>query len=135
LLSIREEVNNLEERVLDSKEKHDVHSVFSLKKRITVLYRIMVDEKKFMLDVNKKIIPRIKLDEKANAILDDAINIIDRGLDFTDSYSRTLDNLLTLQDLASIHKVEASINYLTIVLVIGTAILIILETMSKLGIH
>lgn len=135
LLSIREEVNHLEERALENEEKHAVHSVFSLKKKITALYRIMVDEKKFMLDVNKKIIPRIKLDEKAKPILDDAIGIIDRGLDFTDSCNRTLDNLLTLQDLASIHNVEASINYLTIVLVIGTAILIILELLGKFGIH
>lgn len=135
LLSIREEVNSLEERILENEEKHGVHSVFSLKRKITALYRIMVDEKKFMLDVNKKIIPRIKLDEKAKTILDDAIGIIDRGLDLTDSYNRTLDNMLTLQDLASIHKVEASINYLTIVLVIGTGILIALEIMGKLGLH
>ena len=73
--------------------------------------------------------------KNAKTILDGAISIIDRGLDFTDSYNRTLDNMLTLQDLASIHKVEGSINYLTIVLVIGTAILIILELLGRFGMH
>ena len=73
--------------------------------------------------------------KNAKTFLDGAISIIDRGLDFTDSYNRTLDNMLTLQDLASIHKVEGSINYLTIVLVIGTGILIALDIMGKLGIQ
>jgi hypothetical protein len=95
----------------------------------------MLNGKNFMLNVEKTIIPRIKLDEKAKSIVDDAIGIIDRELDFMDSYNRTLDSILTLQDLASIHKVESSINYLTIVLVIGTAILIILEFLAFFGIY
>jgi preprotein translocase subunit SecY len=63
-----------------------------------------------------------------------AIENINRELDFIDSYNRSLDSILTLQDLASIHRVESSINYLTIILVIGTIILIILELMTKWGI-
>ena len=93
----------------------------------------MIDEKDFMLDVAKSVIPRIKLDEKSKPIVEEAIDIIDGELNFMDSYNRTLDNILTLQDLASIHKVESSINYLTIVLVIGTAILIILELLAIFG--
>lgn len=85
-----------------------------------------------MLDVDKSVIPLIKLDKKSKPIVDETIEIIDRELDFMDSYTRTLDSILTLQDLASIHKVESSINYLTIVLVIGTAILIILELLVVL---
>jgi hypothetical protein len=79
-------------------------------------------------------IPRIKLDEKAKSIVDNAIENINREIDFIDSYNRSLDSILTLQDLASIHRVESSINYLTIILVVGTIILIILELMAKLGI-
>lgn len=95
----------------------------------------MIAEKDFMLDVDKSVIPRIKLDEKSKSIVDEAISIIDRELDFMDSYNRTFDSILTLQDLASIHKVESSINYLTIVLVIGTAILIILELLARFNPH
>lgn len=132
LLSIREKIDQIEEQALENGGKHLIHSVFSLKKMISSLYRLMIEEKDFMLDVDKSVIPRIKLDEKSKSIVDEAIEIIDRELDFMDSYTRTLDSILTLQDLASIHKVESSINYLTIVLVIGTAISILLELLVVL---
>jgi Mg2+ and Co2+ transporter CorA len=132
LLSVRERIDQMEEQALENGGKQLVHSVFSLKKIISTLYRVMINEKDFMLDVDKSVIPRIKLDEKSKSIVDEAIEIIDRELDFMDSYTRTLDSILTLQDLASIHKVESSINYLTIVLVIGTAILILLELLVVL---
>ena len=83
-----------------------------------------------MLDVSKSVIPLVKLDQKSKPIVDEAIEIIDREIDFVDSNNRSLDSILTLADLASIHKVENSINYLTIVLVIGTAFLIFLELLT-----
>ena len=132
LLCIRERIDQMEEQALENGGKHLIRSVFSLKKMISSLYRLMIEEKDFMLDVDKSVIPRIKLDKKSKPIVDEAIEIIDRELDFMDSYTRTLDSILTLQDLASIHKVESSINYLTIVLVIGTAILILLELLVVL---
>jgi hypothetical protein len=72
------------------------------------------------------------LNEKSRPIVDEAIEIIDREIDFLDSYSRSLDSILTLVDLSSIHKVESSINFLTIVLVLGTAILIFFEIIAVL---
>jgi len=132
LLSIRERIDQMEEQALENGGKQLIHSVFSLKKMISDLYRLMIEEKDFMLDVDKSVIPLIKLDKKSKPIVDESIEIIDRELDFMDSYTRTLDNILTLHDLASIHKVETSINYLTIVLVIGTAISIILELLVVL---
>lgn len=135
MLAIRERIDQMEEQALESGGKNLIRSVFSLRKIISSLYRLMIDEKDFMLDVDKSIIPRIKLDKKSKPIVNEAIDIIDRELDFMDSYTRTLDSILTLQDLASIHKVESSINYLTIVLVIGTAILIIFELFTFLGLH
>jgi len=132
LLSIRERIDQMEEQALENGGKRLIRSVFSLKKMISALYRLMIEEKDFMLDVDKSVIPFIKLDKKSKPIVDEAIEIIDRELDFMDSYTRTLDSILTLQDLASIHKVESSINYLTIVLVIGTAILVALELLVVL---
>ena len=132
LLYIREKIDQMEEQALENGGKQLIRSVFSLKKMISDLYRLMIEEKDFMLDVDKSVIPRIRLDKKSKPIVDEAIEIIDRELDFMDSYTRTLDSILTLQDLASIHKVESSINYLTIVLVIGTAILIIFELLAFL---
>lgn len=132
LLRIRERIDQLEEQALEKGGKQLIRSVFSLKKMISDLYRLMIEEKDFMLDVDKSVIPLIKLDKKSKPIVDEAIEIIDREIDFMDSYTRTLDSILTLQDLASIHKVETSINYLTIVLVIGTAILVALELLVVL---
>jgi len=85
-----------------------------------------------MLDVTKSVMPLVKLDQKSKPIVDAALEIVDREIDFVDSYNRSLDSILTLTDLASIHNVETSINYLTIVLVIGTAILIFLELLAVL---
>ena len=133
ILNIKEKIDELEERALESGEKNVVRSIFSFKKMISNLYRLMIEEKDFMLDVDKSVIPFIKLNEKSKPIVDEAIEIIDREIDFLDSYNRSLDSLLTLTDLASIHKVESSINYLTIILVIGTALLIFFELMAFLN--
>ena len=133
ILSIKEKIDELEERALESGEKNVVRSIFSFKKMISNLYRLMIEEKDFMLDVDKSVIPFIRLNEKSKPIVDEAIEIIDREIDFLDSYNRSLDSLLTLTDLASIHKVESSINYLTIILVIGTALLIFFELMAFLN--
>ena len=132
ILNIRKRIDHLEEKALENGEKNLVRSIFSLKKMISNLYRLMVEEKDFMLDVDKSVIPFVKLNEKSKPIVDEAIEIIDREIDFLDSYSSSLDSILTLTDLASIHKVESSINYLTIVLVVATAILVIFELMAVL---
>ena len=132
LLSIREKIDQLEERALAKGEKNLLRSIFSLKKIISNIYRLLIEEKDFMLDVTKSVIPLVKLDQKSKPIVDAAIEVVDREIDFVDSYNRSLDSILTLTNLASIHKVESSINYLTIVLVIGTAILIFLELLAVL---
>ena len=132
ILSVREQIDELEERALENGEKNIIRSIFSLKKLVTTLYRLMVEEKDFMLDVDKSVIPLVKLNQKSKPIVDEAVEIIDRELDFLDSYRRSLDSILTLTDLASIHKVESSINYLTIVLVISTAFLVFFELLAVL---
>ena len=133
ILRIREKIDQLTEQALESGGKALAHSVFSLKKMISGLHRLMIKEKAFMLDVDKSVLPLINLNQKSKPIVDEAIGIIDREIDFIDSYSRTLDSILTLSDLTSIHKVENSINTLTIVLVIGTVILILFELLNILG--
>lgn len=133
LLNIREKIDQLEEQALENGGKNLIRSVFSLKKMISNLYRLMIKEKNFMLDVDKSVIPLTKFNQKSKPVVAEAIDLIDRDLDFIDSYTRTLDSILTLQDLSSIHKVESSINYLTIVLVISTVILVFFELMTVLG--
>lgn len=127
ICGIRGKIDQLEEQALDNSSKRLIRSVFSLKKTISGLYRLLIEEKAFMFDVEQSVLPLTKLNQKSKPIVDEAIDLIDREIDFIDSYTRTLDSILTLTDLSSIHKVENSINYLTIVLVIGTAILVFLE--------
>ncbi|HDQ06867.1 MAG TPA: hypothetical protein ENN36_09155 [Candidatus Bathyarchaeota archaeon] len=134
IFSVRERMDQIEEHALENGGKQLARSIFSLKKIISHLHRVMVNEKEFMLDIDTRIIPHIKLDEKAKSIVDEAIEIMEGELEFMDSYTRTLDSLLTLQDLASIHKVENSIKVLTIVLVIFTIILVVLEVLGALRI-
>lgn len=132
ILCIREKIDKLEEQALDNGGKKLIHTVFTLKKMISSLYRLMIEEKSFMLDVEQSVIPLTKLNEKSKPIVNEAIDLIDREIDFMDSYTRNLDSILTLQDLSSIHKVESSINYLTIVLVISTVILVFFELLAVL---
>ncbi len=134
MLSIKEQIDGVEERVLDTGEKPATRSIFELKRNVHKVYRLLVNEREFLADINERMIPRVQLDEKAESIVDDAMEIVNRELGFVEAYDRALDSILTLQDLTSIHKVESSINYLTIILVVGTVILIILEVMGKLGI-
>ncbi|UCH69860.1 MAG: hypothetical protein JSV29_06365 [Candidatus Bathyarchaeota archaeon] len=134
MLSIRELIDQIEEKSLkEAGEKRTVYSIFSLKRQISTFHRLLITEKEIILDIDETMIPRIVLDEKAKPIVGDAIEDINRQLDFVDSYNRSLDSILTLQNLTSIHRVESSINYLTIILVIGTVILIILEILGKFG--
>ncbi len=132
ILCIRERIDKLEENALENGGKKLIHSVFTLKKTISSLYRVMIEEKAFMLDVEQSVVPLTKLNIKSKPIVNEAIELIDREIDFMDSYTRNLDSILTLQDLSSIHKVESSINYLTIVLVISTVILVFFELMAVL---
>ena len=114
MLSIREAIDQIEEKSLEEAgKKHAIYSIFSLKRKISTINRLLITEKEIMLDINETMIPHIKLDEKAKSIVDNAIENINREIDFIDSYNRSLDSILTLQDLASIHRVESSINYLT----------------------
>lgn len=78
-------------------------------------------------------IPRVRLDKEAKLVVNDAINNIDRELEFTSSYDGALNSVLSLQNLDLIHRVESSIKYLTIIMVISTLVLIILELLARLG--
>ena len=49
MLSIREKIDQMEEQALEKGGKRLIHSVFSLKKTISALYRVMLNGKNFML--------------------------------------------------------------------------------------
>lgn len=127
MMSFKELIDEVEEEALAKPwDKSITHSVFRLKKEISTLQRLLWVEKELMSDVKERVIPLVELDEEAKLILGDAINDIERELEFADSYGRTLDGILRSQDLGLIHRVERNLIYLTAMILLLTVISIIL---------
>jgi len=132
LMSLRELIDGVEEKALAKPwDKSVTHSVFKLKKEISTLHRLLWVEKELMSDVKENVIPHVELDEEARLIVGDAIDDIERELEFIDSYGRTLDGILRLQDLGLIYRVERNLIYLTAVVLLLTVISIILTIILR----
>jgi len=132
MVSFKELIDEVEEKALAKPwDKSVTHSVFRLKKEISTLHRLLWVEKELMSDVKEHVIPYIELDHEARLILGDAIDDIERELEFVDSYSRTLDGILRLQDLGLIHRVERNLIYLTAAILLLSIISIILSIILK----
>lgn len=131
MLSFRELVDKVEEEALEKVGKKTVHSIFGLKKEISTLHRLLYLQEKLMSDAKEGMIPNVRLDGETKLVVEDTIENICRELEFIDSYDRALDGVLNLLHLGSIHRVETSINFLTIMLVILTIILVVLELAAR----
>lgn len=127
LVSFRELIDRIEEESIEKATKKGVHGVFSLKKQLANLHRLLRLQEELMSDAKQGVIPNVELDENSKLVLEDSIDDVLRGLEFIDSYDRGLDGVLTLLNLGGIHRVETSINTLTIVLVILTIALVAFE--------
>lgn len=131
LVEVRERINKLEEEALEKAGKKTLQSIFELKKQVSTLHRLLSLEKELMCDMREGTVPNIRLDEEAKLVVEDSINIVSQDLEFMDSYDRGLDSILALLNLGSIHRVETSINFLTIILVVATIILVVLELIAR----
>ena len=133
IVSFKESIDKVEEECLEKSGRKMVHSVFKLKKQISTLHRLLYLGQELMCDAKEGIIPSVHLNEgDAKLVIEDAINDTYREMELLDSHDRALDSFLTLLSLGSVHRVETSINYLTIILVILTVILVILELAARL---
>jgi Mg2+ and Co2+ transporter CorA len=134
IVAFKESIDKVEEHGLEKSGRKMVHSVFQLKKQISTLNRLLYLGQELMCDAKEGIIPRVHLNEgDAKLVIDDAINDTNREAELLDSHDRALDSFLTLLSLGAVHRVESSINYLTIILVILTVILVVLELASRLS--
>jgi len=132
MMSIKEKIDMVEEEVLEKpRGKSIARSVFMLKREIFTLHRLLWVERELMSDVRERVVPHIKIDEEAELIIHDAIDDIDRELEFVDSYSRTLDSILSLQDLGLIHRVEKTLIFLTSIILVLDIILLALTTIGR----
>jgi len=125
MMSLKEQIDKVEEEALENPRDRSVtRSVFGLKREISTLHRLLWVGKELISDVKECVVPHVKLDEEARVILADATDDVDRELEFVDSYSRTLDSILSLQDLGLIHRLERTLIFLTIILLLLDALII-----------
>jgi len=128
MVSIRDLIDNIEaEAMEETKKKSVTKSIFKLKRSLSTLHRLLWAEKELLSDLDLGVIPNLLLVTEAKLIVEDASDDIARELEFVDSFNRSLDSILRLQDLGSIHRVESKLAFLTVVLIILTAALILIE--------
>lgn len=131
MVSFRELIDKIEEEALEKPWRKTVtRSVFKLKKWISRLYRLLWVEKELISDMKEGVMPHVKLTNEERIVVDDAMDNINRELEFIDSYNRSLDSILRLQDLGLIHRVERNLVYLTIIILFMNILLIILSLMK-----
>ncbi len=133
MVAFRELIDRMEEEALEKPgSKAITHSVFKLKKVVSNLHRLLWGEKELMSDMKEGIIPQVELTEEAKIIVDDAVDDINRELEFMDSYYTSLDSILTLQDLSLIHRVERLLLILAVItLLMDSLAIILLEIVFK----
>jgi Mg2+ and Co2+ transporter CorA len=128
MVSTRDLIDKLEEEAMEGKKEKDITaSVFKLKRNLSTLHRLLWAEKEMLSDIDIGVIPNLNLVPEAKLIIEDASDDISRELEFVDSFNRSLDSILRLEDLGSIHRVESNLVTLTVALVILTIVLILLE--------
>ena len=128
MVSIRDQIDALEAEAMEGHKQTSVtESVFKLKRNLSTLHRLLWAEKELLSDIDLGVIPNLKLVPEAKLIIEDASDDITRELEFVDSFNRSLDSILRLEDLGAIHRVESNLVLLTVALVILTIVLILLE--------
>ena len=135
MVSIRDRIDNLEAESMEGKKgKSTTASVFKLKRNLSTLHRLLWAEKEMLSDIDLGVIPNLNLVPEAKLIIEDASDDIIRELEFVDSFNRSLDSILRLEDLGAIHRVESKLVLLTWGLFVLTIFLVLLEVNSILGI-
>ena len=128
MMSIRDLIDNLEAEAMEEPNTKSVtKEVFKLKRNLSTLHRLLWAEKELLSDIDLGVIPNLNLIPEAKLIIEDASDDIIRELEFVDSFNRSLDSILSLEDLGAIHRVESKLVLLTVALVILTIVLILIE--------
>lgn len=127
-VALRERICEMEQEALErSANKKTDKMVFALKREITKFERILWIEREIMLAIIEGMIPTIQTSEIDKNAMNHTISNLSRELSLISAHSSALDNVLTVRGLGMIHKVETNLVYLTIALIILTALLILFE--------
>lgn len=128
VMALRETIDKVEENALaNPADKRISHSVFATKREISALERVLWAQRELMLNLKEGVVPMIEVSEEVGDSLNHPINNVSRELSLLDSHNNALDSILSLQDLGMIHRVERNIIRLTIIALIVSIILILLE--------
>ena len=128
VMTLREMIEKVEEEAIaEPSSKAISKKVFALKRQIAKLYRLLWSEEQIMSSLKDGLIPNIELCQETVLGLEDSMSNVARELEFLNSYDNALDGVLRLQDLGMIHKVERTLIYLTIIILVMNVFLIVLE--------
>jgi len=128
VMALIESIDKLEQKALaNPADKSIIRSVFQLKREISTLERILWSQRELMLSIREGLVLEIETTDEIQETLDHAISNISRELSLIDSHNNALESILSLQDLGLIHRVERNLIYLTLMALIVSVILILLE--------
>jgi Mg2+ and Co2+ transporter CorA len=128
LMALREKIEKVEEEVISNPSKRVMAKrIFELKREIAVLYRLLWSEEQMMSSIKDGLIPNLEPCNENLSGLQDAMSNISKELELLNSYDSALDGVLTIQDLGMIHRVETTLIYLTVAIIITNLILILVE--------
>lgn len=128
VMALIESIDKLEQKALaNPADRSIIRSVFQLKREISTLERILWSQRELMLSIREGLVLEIETTDEIRETLDHAISNISRELSLIDSHNNALESILSLQDLGLIHRVERNLIYLTLMALIVSVILILLE--------
>lgn len=128
VMALRERIDKLEQKALANPADRSIsRSVFQMKREISILERILWSQRELMLSIREGLVLEIETTDEIQETLNHAISSISRELSLIDSHNNALESILSLQDLGLIHRVERNLIYLTLMALIVSVILILLE--------
>jgi len=128
VMVLRARTDEIEEKALANPgDKRIGKRVFSLKREISALERILWTQRELMLSIEEGVVPAIRSSKQDEQTLSHAVSNVSRQISLLTSNDDALDSILRLQDLGMIHRVERILIYLTLVTLIVSVITILIE--------
>ncbi|MGC9345703.1 MAG: CorA family divalent cation transporter [Candidatus Bathyarchaeales archaeon] len=128
VMALRARTDEIEEKALANPGDKQINkTVFALKRKISTLERILWTQRELILSIEEGVVPVIQSSELSKQTLRHAVSNVLRELSLISSNDNALDSILRLQDLGMIHRVERTLVYLTLLTLIVSIIMILIE--------
>lgn len=128
VMSLRQTIDDIEHDALSNPASKEINRlVFEMKRQISAFERVLWAQRELMLSISEGVVPTIDASDEVAVSFSHPINNISRELSLLDSHNNALDSILRLQDLGMIHRVERNLTYLTVIALMVSILLILLE--------